>query len=261
MGQTLPRRPDLGVRCCVNGGAAQGELQFSVVEDGASDLPEGDAMFIGNGLVPIRFPLQQQQCCQLQPAPVNPSEPPLESLSYVPLRFDESCTIDMERSQARYAKIAAHSTRARTQRRTKVWEEWLREAAVGQPVTILTGIDSSDESPAGCVRTPARYTVDKSLTTLSFVPADDGDEPVSRIPVDNIQVICPAMDFMLFVDKVEGELDEKEKSRAVLVQYVTADTERKRVCFLAHSETEKDRFVQALTALWLEKRNDHSMWF
>jgi len=66
---------------------------------------------------------------------------------------------------------------------------------------------------------------------------------------------------MLLFSQVDSLLDESELRRAVLIQYLSDASERRRVCFLEQSDAAKDEFVQALTALWLEKRNDHSMWF
>jgi len=198
---------------------------------------------------------------------------PLESLSYVPIRFDANSTIDAERSHSRYSKIVVHSTRARTQRRSKAWEEWLRAATGGRPVTLLLGpgfqtqtSGGAKEAHAPAVKVQAMYYLDRALTKLSIVPAESEDsKPVAQpisIPVDNIQVICPLTDFMLLEDVVEAELDEGERGRAALLQFIPEGAdEQKRVCFLEESENAKDRFVQALTALWLEKRNDHSMWF
>jgi len=187
---------------------------------------------------------------------------PLETLSYVPVRFDESSTVDAERSHSRYSKIMVHSTRARTQRRSKVWEDWLRAATAGRAITLLNGLAEDSENQASVLeKIPAMYHLDRPLTKLSFLPANGAEVPAITILVDSIQVICPATDFMLFYDQVDAKLDESEKSRAVLLQYTTDDTERKRVCFLEESVAAKERFVQALTALWLEKRNDHSMWF
>merc|ERR1719231_1506160 len=100
---------------------------------------------------------------------------------------------------------------------------------------------------------------------MTISPSDDGDAEkhfsTLEIPVDNIQVVCPLTDFMLLSDVVEAQLDESERARAALVQYLAENGESQRVCFLEESENAKDRCVQALTALWLEKRNDHSMWF
>jgi hypothetical protein len=191
------------------------------------------------------------------------SPSPLESLSYTPVRFDEGSTIDHERSHARYSKIVVHSTRARTQKRSKVWEDWLRAATVGCSITLLNGItEDAEDEVLTMQKVPAMYHLDeRALSKLSILPAKGEAMSAITILIDSIQVICPATDFMLFFEQVGSKLDESEKTRAVLLQYVTEDSERRRVCFLEESESAKDRFVQALTALWLEKRNDHSMWF
>lgn len=220
---------------------------------------------------------------------------PLETLSYTPVRFDESQTFDVERSHARYSKVVVHSTRARTQKRSKVWEDWLRGAVAGRPITLLQGLteacgfsdqQSVDQDDTTALpkfsKVSARYSLNRGFTKLSIEPCDVAEPAVPGmqrglaqsaqasasadtgplgIMVDNIQVICPATDFMLLFEQVNTNLNDDEKLCAILLQYIAEDTERKRVCFLEESEAAKDRFVQALTALWLEKRNDHSMWF
>lgn len=202
----------------------------------------------------------------------------LETLTYTPVRFDAKSTIDPERSGNRYSKIVMHGSRARTQRRSKVWEEWLRAAAAGREVTLLIGSGfqsprSSDPVMAENVpanvappsKVQAMYYLDRELTKLSILPKNAGSgestmEPIT-ILVENIQVICPLTDFMLLSETTEAQLDESERSRAALLQFKTEAAKQRRVCFLEESEDTKDRFVQALTALWLEKRSDHSMWF
>jgi len=214
---------------------------------------------------------EQRWCCkvdgELGPILDGVTDPPeqiepLESLSYTPVRFDESTTIDVERSHARYSKIVVHSTRARTQRRSKVWEDWLKGATAGRTVVLITGIQDSEQNTGPSIeKVPAMYYLDRSLSKLSILPANGVNARPLHILVNNIHVICAASDFMLFCDEVDDHLDDTEKARAVFLQYVTEDTERKRVCFLEDSEPARERFVQALTQLWLERRNDHSMWF
>lgn len=199
----------------------------------------------------------------------------LESLSYEPVRFDVSQTVDVERSQARYTNIVVHSTRARTQRRAQTWDQWLRAATAGRPITLLTSFDRVKREDTGtdeekdvaaavtCSKVAATYRLDSSLTKFSISAVEAASSAVAPIgiPIDSIQVICPATDFMLFFDQVEAQLDELEQKRAVMLQYQAPEGQRMRICFLEESEHAKDRFVQALTALWLEKRSDHSMWF
>jgi len=201
----------------------------------------------------------------------------LESLSYSPVRYEAATTIDVERSQARYSNLVVHSSRARLQRRSKVWEDWLRAATAGRNVTLIAGFPEETPRPGAdgakpvvtCRRIPAKYFLDRALTRISILPVEQmGETPGAAVPgetvlVDSIQVICTATDFMLFADHVESQLEESERSRAVLLQYIkdSPKGQRRRICFLEASPADKDRFVQALTALWLEKRNDHSTWF
>lgn len=199
----------------------------------------------------------------------------IESLSYSPVRFDVPTTIDVERSQARYSNIVVQRSHARLQRRSKVWEDWLHAATAGRAVTLLTGLledtprmGQDGEAPKFvCKRIEGKYFLDRALTRISILPLETQIEEASTLAgtilVDNVQVICTATDFVLFADQIEAQLDETERSRAVLLQYVKEEpkAQRKRICFLEATPQDKDRFVQALTALWLEKRNDHSMWF
>lgn len=197
----------------------------------------------------------------------------MESLSYSPVRYDANSTIDAERSHTRYSKIVVHSSRARTQKRSKVWEEWLRGATVGRSVTLLQssclhaatdGEDVSDTC-AAFKTAQATYHVDRAVTKLFIIPAADSCETASQpitVSVDSIQVICALTDFVLLSDVVGARLGEEERTRAVLLQFKADDDgKQQRVCFLECSQAGRDQFVQALTALWLERRNDHSMWF
>merc|ERR1711908_218634 len=118
----------------------------------------------------------------------------------------------------------------------------------------------------GRQKVPSRYFLDSSLSVLSFAwsPLDDGDALRNRIDgtpndiamaveISNIQVVCPASDFIFFFDEVEAQLDQSERMRAVLLQYINEMTgDRRRICFLEESEDARDKFVHAITALWLE---------
>eukprot|EP00929_Paragymnodinium_shiwhaense_P014426 TRINITY_DN122331_c0_g1_i1.p1 TRINITY_DN122331_c0_g1~~TRINITY_DN122331_c0_g1_i1.p1 ORF type:complete len:288 (+),score=55.40 TRINITY_DN122331_c0_g1_i1:184-1047(+) len=188
---------------------------------------------------------------------------PLESLSYEPVRYDADPTLDTERSQARYSNTVAHSTKARTQRRSEVWQEWLRGASEGRTVILIEELPriAAGEEQA-FIKTQALYQLDHDVTTLTI----RGQACSLAVPLGDIQTICPAIDSMMILGKVEEMLDSSEKHRAIMLQYLQEDDRdgvpsRKRVCFVEESEDAKEQFVQALTALWLEKRNDHSMWF
>lgn len=237
------------------------------LQNRADCMPEIRGLHPEEGLVQAFLDPAEFRCCtNEEPADSAAS---LETLTYTPVRFDVKSTIDLERSQNRYSKIVMHGARARTQRRSKVWEEWLRAAAAGRTVTLLTGTGfQSPDVPQANVETSSKvqamYYLDKELTKLSIYPKETpGESPIQPITilVQNIQVICPLTDFMLLSDTVEAQLDESERARAALLQFKTESAKQRRVCFLEESEDAKDRFVQALTALWLEKRSDHSMWF
>lgn len=201
------------------------------------------------------------QCCEAEAEVGQLPLHPLESLSYTPFRFDEGHTVDVERSHTRYSKIILHSTRARTQKRSKVWGDWLSGATAGRAIMLLTGVAEPHSEQAALCTISAMYYLDRSLTKLSILPRNRAEMPALTIAIDNIQVICAATEFVLLSDQWDAKLNTAEKSRAVLLQYATEDTERRRVCFLEESQAARDDFVQALMALWLERRNDHSMWF
>lgn len=283
MGQVAPQ-----AQCCRNDkGSAFGEVSLFDLSDHPNAPNSGASSLVqihGCSTEPPEFLHQMDPdewgCggCKGQGGDEQDAFGPssLDTLSYVPCRFDVQSTVDADRSQARYSKIVVHSTRARTQRRSKAWEEWLRAATHGREIVLLVGAgfesmragsstDAPSSKPKHCQKVVGKYVLDKGLTELSILPTiDPGSSPPCEpfsIPVDNIQVVCPLTDFMLLSDVVEAQLDESERARAALVQYLTEDNESQRVCFLEESENAKDRCIQALTALWLEKRNDHSMWF
>jgi len=246
---------------------------------------EEEQMEDGNGMMETsRMGMGRHwHCLRAEDGPdcevVGPVSPDLmESLAYSPVRFDASTTIDIERSQARYSNLVVHSSRTRLQRKSKVWEEWLRVATAGRSITVLS--DFPEETPRAkegeqpaivCQRSTAKYFLDRALTRISILPmelAGDANSAVTQgsvhnILVENIQVICTATDFTLFADRLESQLDEAERRRAVLLQYLKEEPkgQRRRVCFLEASAQDKERFVQALTALWLEKRNHNSICF
>lgn len=262
-----------GCATCEKGAARCGEVGIWECTD--HEAPMSMVQMHGCTVEPPDFTDPQDLvCCRVQDDDPDVNHNQLiETLSYMPVRFQTESTVDVERSQARYSKIVVHSSRARTQRRSKAWEDWLRSATVGRSVVLVTGVGfytpragtKKDnllvgEDMADCEKVAGSYYLDRGLTKLSIIPAADGTEPV-EILVDNIQVVCPLTDFIMLAESMEAGLDESERSRAALVQYLSEDNVSKRVCFLEESENAKDRCIQALTALWLEKRNDHSMWF
>lgn len=282
MGQQLMPQQ---VACCKNGRDLTKQCEVQIWE--LSDHPNAPHSFRqlrdGCSADPIDFNNPEDWGCSSCRAEGDESQDAIglhamDTLSYVPVRFDVSNTVDHERSQARYSKIVVHSSRARTQRRSKAWEEWLRAATAGRKVTVLVGAGFNSTQPGAaqnalpgdCEKVSAKYRLDRGLTKISIVPSascpeDEEDNTSALTPVtilvDNIQVVCALTEFMLLSEVMEAQLDDSERSRAVLVQYLSEGNESKRVCFLEESENAKDRCIQALTALWLEKSQNHSMWF
>jgi len=98
--------------------------------------------------------------------------------------------------------------------------------------------------------------LDLNLTQLSIVPIDNpNDSSGVFISVERIQVICAATTFLPFLLQVEAMLEGPEKDRAVLLQYTTEQGESVHLCFLEDSERSRDRCIQELRVLWLDKRN------
>merc|ERR1712137_228458 len=50
----------------------------------------------------------------------------VEALTYAPGSFDESHTLDTERSHVRYSRLVVHSGTAMNRPRQRSWEQWLR---------------------------------------------------------------------------------------------------------------------------------------
>jgi len=184
----------------------------------------------------------------------------LESLSYMPFRFDEAPASEAEKSLARYTPIVVRNTRIRS---SQGGRDWVMSAKAGRSITLLSTTGSRpQESPfSSFARVGARYSLDRGLSTFCITPSSASGLPPTQITMDKLRVICPARGFALISTQVERCLDEAEKNRAVMLEYLTEELRLERLCFLEESETARDRLVQSLTALWLEKRNSHSMWF
>ena len=136
------------VRCC---------QQEGVSPDWADELRRGEVDWqgehysgISNGYAAPDQPLVESvpcmpdargfACCQEQTLAASGPVPlqPLESLSYTPFRFDEGHTVDVERSHQRYSKILLHSNRAKTQKRSKAWGDWV-SSVTARPAVAQIG--------------------------------------------------------------------------------------------------------------------------
>lgn len=204
--------------------------------------------------------------CTSHPSSSSKRPVPLESLSYSPVKFEQDSTIDEGRSQDRYTQISVFSMRVQTARQSRVWEDWIRSALKGRSVTRLEVRTAEDELTAsGKIhqRVPATYQLDQTVSSLSLVPKSKSDTVAITIDMDDVQVICAAVDHPLFQEQFGAMLNDVEKSCAVIMQYRCGVKGEmvKRICILEESEDAKERFVKALTAIWLGGRNTHSLWF
>jgi len=163
-------------------------------------------------------------------------------------------TLDIERSPARYAKVS--KVRYGCHRRGRLWEDWQQEAITGQVVTLVCPF------PAVSVdKIPATYFLDSALTELTVISTKLGESMVVTILIDSIQLICPALSYTPLVNDVNRLLDAAERKQAILVQYTTDVTEWHHLCFIEETVQKKDRCIQALTALLLERRLNEGMAF
>lgn len=202
-------------------------------------------------------------CCRVQHdvRDMNLSlQPPMESLSYQPLRFDVSHwqTIDVERSSTRYAKILGYnSPHGWVKQRSPECTGWMQNAELGQQITLLTPQPQAVDERLLCLENiPGMFVLDAEATMITI----HLDSVILSIPVDKIQVICPAMDVPNISFDLERGLEEEERDKSVLIQYVGDNGERLRLCFLEESAQAKERFIQALSTIWFEKRNALDMW-
>lgn len=177
----------------------------------------------------------------------------VEALTYAPGSFDESHTLDTERSHVRYSRLLVHSGTSMNRPRQRSWEQWLRGGADGHFIVVLNklvGDGSPVELPSSRVSGTLRFN--DSLMQMAIHTKNDE----IAISIECVQVICPATNFMPYADIVKTALDEQEQTRAVLLEYFADGHERKRLCFLMKCELTKVRFVQALTSHWLEVRRE-----
>lgn len=203
------------------------------------------------------------------------SERIVESLTYSAESFDETSTVDLERSHARYSKILTHSLRGEFRPRERGWENWLLCSAAGRAITLLL-----PQPKIGNVNSVPSYDkiramsyFDRHLNTLTFVPTEADKLLAIQLPVACVETFCPAAQMR---GTIGMELSKSDKLRALLIQYISPETmtgmvnisskepgggrrkrKRNRICFLVETEQAMQRFLHAFMPLWLEKRNGH----
>lgn len=139
----------------------------------------------------------------------------------------------------------------------------MRAAIAGRSITLLKRAQQDSEGSPTLARVSATYYLDHALTKFSILPGPGTAIGPIPILVHSIQSIGPATEFKLLFDRADDvkALSEADKNRAIVLQYTAGESDRRSVFFLEESDAAKERLVQALTSLWLEKRNGHSMWF
>lgn len=159
--------------------------------------------------------------------------------------------------KATFRSASGNKKNRRKQQEPMVWEGWMRTTTTGRQVTLLTPFPLTTDKPISCCNgTKSWLFLDVNLTKLTLRTVD-GEPIVLTILLDSILAIGSAADFMFCFDQTPPFLSDTEKDCAVLLQYVAEeDAEYKHVCFLAECSTQRYCFVEALTALWLEKRRN-----
>merc|ERR1712137_49528 len=186
--------------------------------------------------------------------------------------FDETSTVDLQRSQWRYSKIVTHSLRGEFRPRERGWENWLFCSAAGRAITLLLPQDKNGKgnSVSSYDKIRAMSYFDRHLNTLTFVPTEADKLLAIQLPVACVETFCPAAQMR---GTIGMELSKSDKLRALLIQYMSPDTmtgvvnnskepgvgrrKRKRICFLVETEQAMQRFLHAFMPLWLEKRDGH----
>lgn len=217
-----------------------------------------------NPLAPIgRFKCSASpSCCKYADAADLGRISHVESLSYVPVRFDECHTMDMERSNKRYEKLPMHNVRLRAPPRSPICDAWLRGAALGFPVTLIQHSPrSGDTSSEDFSRVSAvlQLNTDQTQMTITSKVAEEGQEELAiAVLFDNITTICPVTDVML-IFKVT--LPVADRDCVMVIQYVESGGESKHLYLLLKNTQTRDEFIQALTDHWFERRNETDRWY
>eukprot|EP00811_Abedinium_folium_P001587 NODE_11453_length_1285_cov_8.512953.p1 GENE.NODE_11453_length_1285_cov_8.512953~~NODE_11453_length_1285_cov_8.512953.p1 ORF type:complete len:275 (-),score=45.31 NODE_11453_length_1285_cov_8.512953:270-1094(-) len=194
------------------------------------------------------------------------ADPVVESLNYMPLAYDASqTTIDLERSHDRYKKLAMHSKHGWSLGTAMPSAAWMRAAASGMPVTIVTPAPA----PVGtlrsaCGRLQGMLYLDGNFTKVTLLSVELSNQLALRVRIDQMQVISPTSDSEFY----GAVLDPAELGLGVLIQYTLADDNCGatdvgpwQVCFLVAAAPSREAFIDGLTTLWLEKRNQRETWF
>lgn len=173
-------------------------------------------------------------------------------VKYVPVGFDDSETLHFDNS---FSAI----TRYRQLLLDKKWmvpnEDWSVGSTCGRPVTLLV---PDFEWQCKCMKVRSKLSLDLLSMSLKINPTE-GDEPCSiTLPIDHIQAVCSATERVTTLQQVGISVSDVEMEQTVLLQYNSGCGDCQYVFFFEDSERSKDRLVQELRVVWLEKRTAQS---
>lgn len=94
----------------------------------------------------------------------------------------------------------------------------------------------------------AIYHIDIIMKQMRIVPKNNYTIAPIWIRFENILVIGPAGDFVLFFDP-NKKLSKEDLLRATVLQYISAEGHRRRLCFLLETQNEQRQFVSMFTFL------------
>jgi|ERR1712137_619782 len=145
----------------------------------------------------------------------------------------------------------------------KGMEDWVFDAIVGRTITLIVKMDANNangkRNTCRLSKHPSILYLDSALEVITIQPIKPSDFPTVSIIIDSIKaispttVLVPSLIHQREVRVVSASLEKAEKSRAIVVQYFS-DQEYRFVFFLEASEHAKDRFIQELIGIKIEKQ-------
>jgi len=132
--------------------------------------------------------------------------------------------------------------------------DWLNSAMIGQSLQLCCPCPLPLNTPISAgSRINAMYHINNDVTQLRITP-DKPNEAAKAfvICLENVLFVGPATDFMLFFSSSEKQLGQ-EMERGVVIQYVTHDAQRCRVCFFTETVEETKLFINLFSLLCFSK--------
>lgn len=184
------------------------------------------------------------------------SVPVLESSSYIPLQYEDhtitrKITVTNSHTKMRVAHVHNGASTKKKSPSKADTGTWLCGLATTSNIILLTPEPMSLITPIySRFKFQAAYRFNHHTASLRISHIWHGELLLIVIYVDSIEAITVASYLMA------PNLTEAERERSVLIQYMTHDGDRRRICFLVDSTFSRERLLQALTAFWLENRQE-----